>query len=188
MVAPPLTPAKRKVGDVDTTPEKDVKELQPNRQLAKMHDCFDTYATLSLLTAHFKPKWPQQDFQLSLAQMEQIHELSTRKVLCGNKQKLNYGRVPTAACKVCGAEKCKVKWGELRQTNKSAVHKVRGAVCYACIRATLTLHSNCRSYEVFCQVPGALDVWKSQSRVERAKLEAYEGDVCNCFKCEQARL
>ena len=188
MVAPPLTPAKRKVGDVDTTPEKDVKELQPNRQLAKMHDCFDTYATLSLLTAHFKPKWPQQDFQLSLAQMEQIHELSTRKVLCGNKQKLNYSRVPTAACKVCGAENA--RWSGVSCDRQTSLQFIRFAVLFVMlvIRATLTLQSNCRSYEVFCQVPGALDVWKSQSRVERAKLEAYEGDVCNCFKCEQARL
>ena len=104
----------------------------------------------------------------------------------GNSSGQNWSRKAVAACKVCMRAKHTCKWGEMRRTKRSDASKTRGATCYCCMRAILALQVDTRSYDVWSQVEGALDVWKSQSKVEQAKVSEYSGDLCTCSECAPA--
>ena len=102
----------------------------------------------------------------------------------GQSKRDTHSRRAVEECRVCGARKHSVKWGETRCVEKTQEPLPRGTVCYACVRATLALGANCRSFQVLSQIEGVLQVWRNQSKIKRAKLHAYSGDCCVCSLCQ----
>ena len=120
---------------------------------------------------------------LTEEQLEQIrsHVRARQDHKGGNQKRIGFSKEPTEKCSVCFHCKHAVKWAEMRDAKHGTLP--RGALCYACHRATLALGAHSRSRDIFAAVPGAMSVWRYRSQLERAKLLKYDGDTCSCSKC-----
>lgn len=144
--------------------------MTPSKRKAPEAETPDKFAEATELMA--------EQIRLIAAKSKQMGKLA------GNPNGTNYSRRAVEECRVCGARKHSVKWGETRCVEKTQEPLPRGTVCYACVRATLALGANCRSFQVLSQIEGVLQVWRNQSKIKRAKLHAYSGDCCVCSLCQ----
>ena len=113
---------------------------------------------------------------LTEEQLEQIrsHVRARQGHKGGNQKRIGFSKEPTDKCSVCFHCKHAVKWAEMRDAKHGTLP--RGALCYACHRATLALGAHSRCRDIFAAVPGAMSVWRYRSQLERAKLLKYDGD------------
>ena len=71
-------------------------------------------------------------------EQEQLIRADALLIESGNMSCSSFSKIGLPYCKVCSSAKHHVKWGELRYAERLGTTKVRGGLCYTCVRARLS--------------------------------------------------